>query len=203
MLSGKLWYGRTDGNLYYRTYNGTTFGPETLVDPYNDPAWSSVQTGSGQTYRGTKPGFYSEIPNVTGMFYADGYLYYSLYQDPKLYRRAFSPDPAASSVPNQATGGVVSALRETVTTAGVDWSNIAGMFLANGNLYFATRPDGALHRVPFSGGGTTGPPAGHRHRWDGVGGTGAVPVRPLMRVGDDAGGVEVVARAALALPTPG
>ena len=30
MLSGKLWYGRSDGNLYYRTYNGTTFGPETL-----------------------------------------------------------------------------------------------------------------------------------------------------------------------------
>jgi hypothetical protein len=33
------------------------------------------------------------------------------------------------------------------------------MFLANGTVYFASRPDGALHRVPFSGGATTGPPA--------------------------------------------
>ena len=65
MINGTLFYGSSDGNLYSRTFNGTTFGPAVLIDPYNDPYWSNVPTGSGQTYRGLKSGFYSEIPSVT------------------------------------------------------------------------------------------------------------------------------------------
>ncbi|MDQ6696761.1 MAG: malectin [Actinomycetota bacterium] len=140
MINGKLYYGWADGNLYTRTFNGTTFGAATLVDPYNDPVWSNVQTGSGQTYRGTMTDFSSEIPNVTGMFYANGHVYYSLLGDPTLHSRAFSPD-----------SGIVGSPESSVDST-LGWNNSSGMFLAGGQLYFATRSDGNLHRVAFANG---------------------------------------------------
>ena len=67
------------GKFYYRTWDGANaFGAAQLVDPYNDPYWDSVQTGSGQTYQGTATSFYAELPKVTGMFYANGFIYYTL-----------------------------------------------------------------------------------------------------------------------------
>ena len=42
MVGNTLFYGYTDGNFYKRTFDGTTFGTPTLVDPYNDPIWSNV-----------------------------------------------------------------------------------------------------------------------------------------------------------------
>ena len=140
MINDTVYYGWSDSNLYKRTFDGTTFGPATLIDPYNDPVWSNVQTGSGQTYRGMKPDFYAQIPNVSGMFFAGGRLYYTLLGDPKLYSRAFTPN-----------SGIIGAV-QTVADTTMNWSDTGGMFLVSGKLYVATRADGVLRRVTFTGG---------------------------------------------------
>ncbi len=141
MINGTLYYGATDSQLHQRSFNGTTFGPDTVVDPYNDPLWSSVRTGSGDTvYRGNRSGFYAQLPNVTGMFFADGRIHYTLFDDPALYSRAFSPD-----------SGIVGDPQVVVDTT-LDWRSTSGMFVANGRLYWATAGDGNLHRVSFRAG---------------------------------------------------
>ena len=43
LVGSKVFYGYTDGFLYSRTFNGTTFGPAVKIDPYHDPAWANVQ----------------------------------------------------------------------------------------------------------------------------------------------------------------
>ena len=63
--------------LYRRTFDGVAFGPATAIDPYNDPFWSTIATGSLRNnqpilYRGALPAFYSQLSPVTGMFYRDG-----------------------------------------------------------------------------------------------------------------------------------
>jgi len=157
VLNGRIWYG-SGGQFYYRTWNGANaFGAAQLVDPYNDPYWSGLQTGSAgaQTYRGVVTSFYSEISRITGMFYANRSIYYTLSGDGRLYRRAFEPDTAASSVPTQVTGGVISPLRITVTDpshgALVDFTAAGGMYVSNGGLWYASRFSGRLYRASWSG----------------------------------------------------
>ena len=92
MVGSTIFYGSTNGNFYRATFAGTTVGTPVAIDPYDDPTWDGVQTGSGQTYQGAKSGFYSEIPNVTGAFYSDGRMYYSLLGQTALFWRYFTPD---------------------------------------------------------------------------------------------------------------
>jgi hypothetical protein len=155
VLNGRLWYGMNDGNFYYRTWDGANnFGPAELVDGYNDPYWDQFQTGSGQTYRGTATSFYSELPNVTGMFYAGRSIYYTLFGDDKLYRRDFAPDTATSSISSQVTGGIISPVEQVVTDPSQgnvpDFSDARGMFVANGTLWFS-RSDGNLYQAAWNG----------------------------------------------------
>ena len=159
VLNGRIWYA-SGGKFYYRTWDGANaFGDAQLVDPYHDPYWNSVQTGSGQTYQGAATSFYAELPTVTGMFYSNGFIYYTLSGKKNLYSRAFSPDTAASSVAGQVTGGIISPVETTVVSNGspVDFSNASGMFLANGSLWYATKTDGKLHQAPWNGTTVTGP----------------------------------------------
>jgi hypothetical protein len=163
MLNGRVWYGKSDGTFNYRTYNGTTFGPEQRVDPYNDPYWSNVVNGSpptGSTYRGTATNFYAQIPNITGMFYANRSIYYTLSGDSRLYRRAFSPGTATSSAPGQVTGGVISPIPVTVVPSGglADFSAAGGMWVANGKLWLASAHSGALYEIPWNGVNVIGKP---------------------------------------------
>ena len=61
---------------------GTTFGAEQLVDPYNDPAWSNVDTGSGQTFRGVRPVVLQRDPEPDrDVLRRHGQLYYTLFGD--------------------------------------------------------------------------------------------------------------------------
>ncbi len=140
MVNGKLFDGSSDGNMYSRTFNGTTFGPAALIDPYNDPIWSNVQNGSGGTYRGARTGFGNQLPNVTGMFFAGGRIYYTISGDPTLHSRPFNVDSGIVSDP------------ETVANTSVNWSNAGGMFVAGNRIYWATTDDGNLHRAGFSNG---------------------------------------------------
>lgn len=146
MVGNNVFYGSTDGFLHSRTYDGATWGPDIKIDPYHDPVWANVQTGDGDTFNGTSPSLYSEMPNVTGMFYSAGRLYYTEFGNSALQSRWFSPD-----------SGIVDETHATVPSS-VDFSDADGMFYSGGNLYYVTKSDGVLHSVSFSASGVTGTP---------------------------------------------
>jgi PKD repeat protein len=137
MVGKTVFYGTTDGTFHRAGFDGRTVGTPSTIDPYHDPAWSSVQTGSGQTYDGTSPTFYGELPQVTGAFYSAGRVYYSVAGQSALYSRWFSPD-----------SGIVGS--DEFTTAGADFSDIAGMVLSGSTLYYAKRSNGTLHSMSFA-----------------------------------------------------
>ncbi len=149
MVGGTLYYGYPDTagaySLYRRTFNGTAFGPATALDPYNDPAWSDVQTGSGQTYRGARPSFYSQLATVSGMFFSAGRIYYTRNGLQPLYSRPFSLD-----------SGVVGWSESRAATTG--FSGVSGMFLSGSDLYTADGATGQLSRRSFTGGVPSGAP---------------------------------------------
>ena len=143
VLGSTIFYGQTDGTFREASFNGTTVGASSSIDPYDDPAWDNVQTGSGQTYQGVKSGYYGEINNVTGAFYSDGRLYYSLSGRTSLYWRYFTPD-----------SGIIGGTE--FTASGGNFLQVSGMFLSGSTLYYARSIDGTLHSVSFSNGGTNG-----------------------------------------------
>ena len=147
MIGRTLFYGRTDGFLYRRSFDGASFGDATQVNPYLDPLWSTVQTGSGpvgQTYVGVLPTWYSQLSTVTGMFYAGGRMYYTRSGQNALYWRWFSPD-----------SGVIGGVENTVTGGDVVWSNARGMFVSGSTLYVASS-NGQLLKIGFQNGAPTG-----------------------------------------------
>lgn len=144
VVGNKLFYGFTDGFLHSRSFDGTTFGADTVVNPYHDPAWANVDSGNGTTFDGALPTLYSQMVNVTGMFYADGRLFYTLFGDPDLHWRWFSPD---SGIVDETTG---------TASSSVDFRDAGGMFVDGGALYYADRSTGNLSKVSFSGGQVTG-----------------------------------------------
>jgi hypothetical protein len=129
MVDNTLYTGWSDGTLKARTFNGTTFGAASNVDLH------------GLT------SFANEIPNITAMFYdrSAARLYYTLAGQARLYYRYFEPESR-----------IVGAVRfdGPANGNGVDWSQIAGMFLAGGNLYIANSATGRLARVAWSDGPT-------------------------------------------------
>lgn len=139
MSNGTLFYGYSDGNLYSVSYDGTTWGAPALVQPFNDPYWDNVQTGSGNTYQGVAPNFYGEITKVTGMFYSAGYLYYTLIGQSGLYYRYFEPED-----------GIVGAT-EFVASSSVSFSGAEGLFSSSGKIYWAQGSSGDLFSAAFTG----------------------------------------------------
>jgi PKD repeat protein len=146
MINNDVYYGATDGHFYERTFNGSTYGPAVAVDPYDDPVWDNVQTGSGQTYRGTESNFYSEMSSLTSMFYSNGRVYYTLSGQSHMYWRWFEPD-----------SGVMGA-DEFQTSDSLNWSSVKGAFLSGSTLYYADSGTKALFRVPFTNGQAGGTP---------------------------------------------
>jgi hypothetical protein len=145
-INNTVYYGSTDGNFYERSFDGTTFGPAVAIDPYDDPFWDNVQTGSGQTYQGLKSNFYNEMSSLTSMFYSNGRVYYTLAGKSQMFWRWFEPD-----------SGVMGA-DEFTTTDSVNWSHVSGAFLSGSTLYFADSTTKSLFKVPFSGGQASGTP---------------------------------------------
>jgi hypothetical protein len=147
-VDGTLYYGASDGNFYEAPFNGISVGTPTAPDPYNDPYWSTIRTGTGTTtYRGVKPLFYGEITSLTSMFYSEGRIYYTLAGNPHMYWRFFETDD-----------GVIGS-REFMSTDGNDWSHVAGAFLSGDTLYFADSATGNLMSVPFDGSQPSGTPS--------------------------------------------
>lgn len=145
MVGSTLFYGQTDGFLYRRSFDGMGFGAPTQVNPYLDPLWSAVQTGSGQTYAGVLPTWYSQLSAVTGMFYANGRIYYTRSGQTALYWRWFSPD-----------SGVVGGVENTMAGGNIAWATTKGMFVDGDNLYVVSSTTGQLLRIGFVNGTPTG-----------------------------------------------
>ena len=118
------------------------------VNPYLDPLWNTVETGSGpvgQTYAGVLPTWYTQLSTVTGMFYANGRIYYTRSGQNSLYWRWFSPD-----------SGIIGGVENTVTGGNITWSSTKGMFLDGGNLYVVSSTNGQLLKIGFVNGAPTG-----------------------------------------------
>ncbi|MFC8845714.1 MULTISPECIES: hypothetical protein [unclassified Micromonospora] len=144
-VGGTLFYGMS-GALWRRTFDGTTFGTPEQVDPYHDALWDTVVTGSGpegQTYAGNTVSFYPEISNVTGMFYTNGRLYYTLSGQSGLYWRWFSPD-----------SGTVGA--DKFTAAGTGFADSGGVFVSGDRIYLVSRLLGSLSSASWVNGAPSG-----------------------------------------------
>jgi PKD repeat protein len=147
-VNGEVYYGSTDGNFYERTFDGTTFGPAVAIDPYDDPVWDGVQTGSGQTYQGLKSAFYGEMSSITSMWYSGGRVYYTKSGSAnatKLFSRWFETD-----------SGVMGS-DEVTLTGPATFTGVTGAFLSGNTLYYSTAA-GALMKVGFANGQFSGTP---------------------------------------------
>ncbi|WP_433345621.1 hypothetical protein [Micromonospora sp. CA-111912] len=145
-VGGTLFYG-FNGALWRRTFNGATFGAPKLVDPYHDPLWDTVVTGAGpegQTFRGTTVSFYPEIANVTGMFYTNGRLYYTLSGQAGLFWRWFNPD-----------SGTVGADKFTVAGA-TGFADSGSVFVSGSRIYLISRTTGNLSSASWVNGAPSG-----------------------------------------------
>jgi PKD repeat protein len=148
MVGRTLFYGQTDGMLYRRSFDGVNFGDPVAVNPYIDPLWNTVETGSGpvgQTYVGVLPTWYTQLSTVTGMFYANGRIYYTRSGQNSLFWRWFSPD-----------SGVIGGIENSVTGGNITWSTTRGMFIDGSNLYVVSSTNGQLLKIGFVNGAPTG-----------------------------------------------
>lgn len=145
LVDNELYYGLSDGNLYKRTFDGSTFGAASLVDPYHDPIWDGVPTGSGSSvYTGITSNFYSEITSLTSMFYLNGKLYYTRSGQSGLFWRWFSPDST-----------IIGADEFTVAGA-TGFNTVSGsLFISGSSLYFA-KTDGKLYQMGWTNGAPSG-----------------------------------------------
>jgi hypothetical protein len=144
MVGNTVFFGKSDSNLYRMTFDGTTFGAQTKIDPYHDPAWMNVSNNLGGTYNGATPTLYGQLPNVTGMTYVGGKLYYTLARDATLRWRWFSPD-----------SGIVDERTNTMSSS-VSFSDANGMFVFGDRLYYVTASNGNLWSISFSSGVVSG-----------------------------------------------
>ena len=160
VIGGTLYYAKADGLLYRRTITATSYGPEVVLNPYHDPLWMNLSNGSGGTYNGADPTLAAQIPGLTGLFYANSRIYYTVAGDPQLHYRTFSAD-----------SGIVYPL-ESNASSSVDFSAIQGMTVSGGNVYYVAS-NGTLRSVPFTDGAVTGAsslvddPSLSGHSWTG------------------------------------
>lgn len=144
LAGSRLWYGKSDGSFNWRSFEGGVLGVENKVDPYNDPEWAGVDTGSNNTYDGKANDLSSQLSTVTGMAYADGKLFYTRAGNANLYWKWFNAD-----------SGIIGSATFTAATA-QNWSTTAGMFIAGDRMYVANANNGSLSSIAMSSAGPTG-----------------------------------------------
>jgi PKD repeat protein len=136
MLNGYLYVAWSNGTFDRRTFDGTTYGTAEPVDTASQITaltdWSS------------------DISTMTGLFYDSGRLYFTKSGSSTLYYRYFTPE-----------NKVVGAQRLTASgnVAGIDFSQVRGMFVADGNLYWST-PSNDLRKLGWAQGAQSGSPVG-------------------------------------------
>lgn len=134
MVNGRLYTGWRDGSFTRQAYDGTTFGPRVAVDTSD----LLVRLDN----------WHDEVDDITGLFFDQGRLYYTLAGSGSLYYRYFTPE-----------SDVVGAVRYTAATGVVGFAPIAvrGMFLAGQNLFWSDAT-GTLRRTPWVDGAASGAP---------------------------------------------
>lgn len=144
MIDDELFYNTSDSVFHRRTFDGTSYGPDQVIDPYTNTEWTGVSTGSGSSvYTGKKPTYYTDIPNIRGMAYLDGRLYYTRNGSSQIISRRFSPESAIQS-------------NATTTVSGFSVSNVQSIFFSGGWLYYSNSSTGTLSRVQWADGAPQG-----------------------------------------------
>ncbi len=135
-IGGTLYTGWTDGNLYARPFDGTTFGTPVSVNGMDQISVLSA--------------FHTDVQSMTSMFFdsTQNRIYYTLTGTNQLYWRAFTPST-----------NVVGAVRFNATNnTTVNFANATAMLLNGSNLYVGDRTTGNLVKVAFAGGVVSGTP---------------------------------------------
>jgi hypothetical protein len=131
-IGDTLYTGWTDGQLYGRTFNGSTFGPAVAMN--------------GMDTLAPLAAFHNDVPNMGAMFFDHGRLYFTVSGSNTLYYRFFTP-----------SSKVVGAVRYTATnTSSAAFATASGMFLSGGKLYVADKNTGNLATVNFANGVASG-----------------------------------------------
>ncbi len=132
VLGSTLYTPWSNGTLRARTLTGTTLGAARTVNLYGGR-------------------FAQDAPNITGAFYdaATSRLYYTMSGGSQLYWRWFNPE-----------NELVGAIRYDVAPGALPVSQVRGMFLSQGSLYYARSDNGFLYRVGFASGTPGNPGAG-------------------------------------------
>jgi hypothetical protein len=126
MLSGQLYNGASDNNVFVRSFNGSTVSSATAINLLGLVAQNFP------------------VANITGMFFdpARGRLYYSVAGDGRLFYRGFEFE-----------SNILGA--EQFVAAASGFNTVQGMTIANGNIYYGTTT-GQLFRVAFVNGAPSG-----------------------------------------------
>jgi hypothetical protein len=128
VINGTLYTPWVDGTLKARSISGATLGTARTVNLFNST-------------------FATDAPGISGIAYdpATARIYYTITGQSRLFWRWFNPESE-----------VVGSVRYDVDAGSMDASQVGGMFLSGGSLYFGLRSNGDLYRVGFDA-GVTGP----------------------------------------------
>jgi len=126
--NGKIYAGWSNGTFTSQTFDGTNLGPKQTVN-------LNGVTGS-----------YWPVSNLTGMALENGRLYYTVAGDSRLFFRYFTPESDIVGAETFVASG---------NTDGFSWSDVSGMALSSGKLFFA-RSNGNLYSVAWVNGKPSG-----------------------------------------------
>ena len=141
-VGNKLYLG-TASTLMVAGFDGRTIGTLSAVNPYHDPKWMNWPNGSGGTYDGANPPFYSQLSSVRGMFYDQGKLFYA------------NGGSALQSLPFSPDSGIVAPI-STAVSSSMSFSDVGGMFAVGSTLYYVKRSTGDLYSIGWTGSTTSG-----------------------------------------------
>ena len=141
-VGNKLYLG-TASTLLVAGFDGRNIGTTSAVNPYHDPKWMNWPNGSGGTYDGANPPFYSALSSVRGMFYDKGNIYYT------------NGGSALQSLPFSPDSGIVSPITTAVSSS-KSFSDVGGLFAVGSTLYYVKRSTGDLYSIGWTGSTTTG-----------------------------------------------
>lgn len=126
MLNGNLYLASQGGSFTRMSFDGNSYGASVPVNTQD-------QIVALTDWR-------NDINSMTGMFFDSGRIYFTLSGSNTLYYRYFTPSSDAVGARRYvATGGL----------AGVDFSQVRGMF-GTGNQFFWATPDGRLNRMDWT-----------------------------------------------------